>query len=70
MTKQPTEKHLATFRLSKDCRDKLKKLAENQNISQANIIQNLIKNKNIRTTTKLKAKSKFINSQRDTNLPL
>jgi len=52
MTKQPTEKHLATFRLSKNCRDKLKQLAENQNISQAAIIQNLIKNENIRTTSK------------------
>jgi predicted transcriptional regulator len=68
--KQPTEKHLATFRLSKDCRDKLKQLAEDQNISQAAIIQNLIKNENIRTTSKLKANSKFINSQRDTNVPL
>jgi len=52
MTKQPTEKHLATFRLSKDCRDQLKKLAEDKNTSQAAIIQNLIKNENIRTTSK------------------
>jgi predicted transcriptional regulator len=54
MIKKPTEKHLATFRLSKDCRDKLKQLAEDQNISQAAIIQNLIKNENITTTTKQK----------------
>jgi len=50
MTKQPTEKHLATFRLSKDCRDKLKQLAEDQNTSQASIIENLVKNENIKTT--------------------
>jgi predicted transcriptional regulator len=43
MSKQPTEKHLATFRLSKDCRDKLKQLAEEQKISQASIIENLVK---------------------------
>jgi len=53
--KQLTEKHLATFRLSKDCRDKLKQLAEDQNISQAAIIQNLIKNENIRITTNAEA---------------
>jgi len=52
MSKQPTEKHLTTFRLSKDCRDKLKRLSIEQNISQAAIIQNLIKNENIRTTSK------------------
>jgi len=40
--KQPTEKHLATFRLSKDCRDKLKQLSKEQNKSQATIIENLI----------------------------
>jgi len=40
--KQPTEKHLATFRLSKDCRDKLKELSKQQNLSQASIIENLI----------------------------
>jgi predicted transcriptional regulator len=43
MSNQPTEKHLATFRLSKDCRDKLKQLAEKQKISQASIIENLVK---------------------------
>jgi len=50
MTKQPTQKHLATFRLSKECRDKLKQLAKEQNLSQASIIENLIENENIRTT--------------------
>ena len=50
MSKKPTEKHLATFRLSKDCRDKLKQLAKDQNTSQADIIQNLVKNENIRTS--------------------
>lgn len=50
--KQPTEKHLATFRLSKDCRDKLKQLSKEQNLSQATIIENLIENENITTTTK------------------
>jgi len=43
MSKQPTEKHLATFRLSKDCRDKLKQLAEDQNISKTQVIENLVK---------------------------
>jgi len=52
MSKKPTEKYLATFRLSKDCREKLKQLAELQKISQATIIQNLVKNENITTTTK------------------
>jgi predicted transcriptional regulator len=47
MSKQPTEKHLATFRLSKDCRDKIKQLAEDQNISQATIIENLVKKENL-----------------------
>jgi predicted transcriptional regulator len=47
MSKQPTEKHLATFRLSKDCREKLKQLAEQQKISQATIIQNLVKKENL-----------------------
>jgi len=52
MNKQPTEKHLATFRLSKDCRDKLKQLSKEQNKSQATIIENLIENENIRTTNR------------------
>jgi len=47
MIKQPTEKHLATFRLSKDCRDKLKQLSKDQKISQASIIENLIKNEKL-----------------------
>jgi len=42
--KKPTQKHLATFRLSKDCRDRLKQLAEQQNISKTQIIENLVKN--------------------------
>jgi predicted transcriptional regulator len=41
--KQPTEKHLATFRLSKDCRDKLKQLAKDQKISKTQVIENLVK---------------------------
>ena len=47
MSKQPTEKHLATFRLSKDCRDTLKQLAKDQNTSQATIIENLVKNEKL-----------------------
>jgi len=47
MSKKPTEKHLATFRLSKDCRDKLKQLAEEQKISQASIIEKLVKNEKL-----------------------
>lgn len=43
MTKKTTEKHLVTFRLLKECRDKLKQLAKDQNISQATIIENLVK---------------------------
>ena len=45
--KKPTQKHLATFRLSKDCRDKLKQLAEEQKISQASIIEKLVKNEKL-----------------------
>jgi len=33
MSKQPTEKHPCLFRLSKDCRDKLKELSESYNFS-------------------------------------
>jgi len=47
MIKKPTQKHLATFRLSKDCRDKLKQLAEEQKISQASIIEKLVKNEKL-----------------------
>jgi len=47
MSKQPTEKHLATFRLSKECREKLKQLAEQQKISQASIIEKLVKKENL-----------------------
>jgi predicted transcriptional regulator len=47
MSKQPTEKHLATFRLLKDCRDRLKQLAKDQNISQASIIEKLVKKENL-----------------------
>jgi len=43
MSKKPTQKHLATFRLAKDCREKLKQLAKDQNTSQATIIENLVK---------------------------
>jgi hypothetical protein len=43
MSKQPTEKHPCLFRLSKDCRDKLKKLSESQKISKTQLIENLIK---------------------------
>jgi predicted transcriptional regulator len=47
MSKQPTEKHLATFRLSKDCRDKLKQLSEDKNISKTQVIENLVKNEKL-----------------------
>jgi DNA-binding Lrp family transcriptional regulator len=43
MSKQPTEKHPCLFRLSKDCRNKLKELSESQKISKTELIENLIK---------------------------
>jgi len=43
MIKQPTEKRLSAFRLSKDCRDKLKQLAEQQKTSKTQVIENLVK---------------------------
>ena len=43
MSKQPTEKHPCIFRLSKECRDKLKQLSESQKISKTEVIENLVK---------------------------
>ena len=43
MSKQPTEKLLSAFRLSKDCRDNLKELSESQKISKTQVIENLVK---------------------------
>jgi predicted transcriptional regulator len=47
MSKQPTEKHPCTFRLSKDCQEKLKQLALYQNTSKTAIIENLVKKENL-----------------------
>ena len=43
MSKRPTEKHPCLFRLSKECRDKLKELSELQKISKTELIESLIK---------------------------